>query len=107
VETDLFFDQGQIVMELAGLEYIGSGKITDPETGVQEKIDLSAKLDLCQLVLSLEQELTDDGNLYPKIEISEVAFTLHPDTFIVNADGDLPLYKNHKFEEGIKKWMTL
>jgi len=27
-------------MEMAGLEYIGSGKITDPETGVQEKIDL-------------------------------------------------------------------
>jgi hypothetical protein len=57
--------------------------------------------------MSLEQELTDDGNLYPKIEISEVAFTLQPDTFIVNAIGDLPLYKNHKFEEGIKKWMTL
>jgi len=107
VDTDLFFDQGQIVMELNGLEYIGSGKITDPETGVQEKIDLQAKLDLCQLVMSLEQELTDEGNLYPKIEISEVAFTLHPDTFVVNAAGDLPLYKNHKFEEGIKKWMTL
>lgn len=57
--------------------------------------------------MSLEQELTDDGNLYPKIEISEVAFTLKPDTFIVNAQGDLPLYKNHLFEEGIKKWMTL
>ena len=40
VETDLFFDQGQIVMEMNGLEYYGSGKITDPETGVQEKIDL-------------------------------------------------------------------
>lgn len=57
--------------------------------------------------MSLEQELTDEGNLYPKIEISEVAFTLQPDTFVVNAQGDLPLYKNHKFEEGIKKWMTL
>lgn len=57
--------------------------------------------------MSLEQELTDEGNLYPKIEIAEVAFTLHPDTFIVNAQGELPLYKNRKFEEGIKKWMTL
>jgi len=27
-------------MELNGLEYVGTGKITDPETGVQEKIDL-------------------------------------------------------------------
>jgi hypothetical protein len=34
-------------MELNGLEYIGSGKITDPETGVQEKIHLKAQLDLC------------------------------------------------------------
>ena len=57
--------------------------------------------------MSLEQELTDEGNLYPKIEISDVAFTLHPDTFVVNAKGDLPLYKSHQFETGIKKWMTL
>lgn len=83
VKTDLFFDQGQIVMELSGLEYVGTGKITDPETGVQEQIDLRAQLDLCQMVMSLEQTLTDEGNLYPKIEISEVAFTLHPDTFMV------------------------
>ena len=34
IETDLFFDQGQIVMEMNGLEYVGSGKITDPETGI-------------------------------------------------------------------------
>ena len=94
-------------MELTGLEYTGIGKITDPETGVQENIDLKAKLDLCQLVMSLEQTLTDDGNLYPKIEISDVAFTLQPDSFIVNAQGDLPLYKSHLFETGIQRWMTL
>lgn len=33
VKTDLFFDQGQIVMELTGLEYTGKGTITDPKTG--------------------------------------------------------------------------
>ena len=94
-------------MELTGLEYVGTGKITDPQTGVQEDINLKASLDLCQMVMSLEQELTEEGNLYPKIEIAEVAFTLHPDTFMVNAEGDLPLYKSHQFETGIKKWMTL
>jgi hypothetical protein len=57
--------------------------------------------------MSLEQTLTDEGNLYPKIEIAEVAFTLHPDTFIVSAQGDLPLYRSHQFETGVKKWMTL
>ena len=95
VKTDLFFDQGQIVMELTGLEYTGTGKITDPKTGTQETINMKAQLDLCQLVMSLEQTLSDEGNLYPKIEISEAAFTLHPDTFMVNVEGDLPLYKSH------------
>ena len=33
VNTDLFFDQGQVVMEINGLEYHGKGKITDPTTG--------------------------------------------------------------------------
>ena len=32
--SDLFFDNGQIVMELNGLEFAGSGHITDPSTGV-------------------------------------------------------------------------
>ena len=54
VKTDLFFDQGQIVMELTGLEYTGEGKITDPQTGVQESIKMKAQLDLCYLVMSLE-----------------------------------------------------
>jgi len=67
---------------------------------------LQADLDLAQVVATLDQELTDEGNLYPKIEISEVAFTLHPDMFILKTSGDLPLYKTHKFETGIKKWMV-
>ena len=54
------------------------------------------------MVLSLEQEINDDGYVLPKIEVSDVAFTLHPDMFIVNAHGDLPLYKTNKFEQGIK-----
>jgi len=95
VNSDVFFDNGQIVMEISGLEYVGSGRITDPDSGRQESIDLKASLDLCQLVLSLDQELTDEGYIYPKVEISEIAFQLHPDMFIVNAHGDLPLYKSH------------
>jgi len=34
-----------------------------------------------------------------------VAFTLLPDQFVVNATGDLPLYKSRSFEDGVKKWM--
>ena len=32
--TELFFDDGQIVMEIEGLEFVGKGRITDPESGV-------------------------------------------------------------------------
>jgi hypothetical protein len=83
LNTELFFDQGQIVMEINGLEFVGSGTITDPNTGKQDTVNLKASLDLAQLVLSLDQELTEEGYIYPKIEISEVAFTLHKDLFLV------------------------
>jgi len=34
VKSELFFDQGQIVMELSNLKFTGNGMITDPESGV-------------------------------------------------------------------------
>jgi hypothetical protein len=105
IESDLFFDQGQIVMEIAGLEFSGLGSISDRRSGRVDDIKIKAEVDLAQLVLNLEQDLTEDGFLHPKVEISEVALTLHPDLFQVEASGDLPLYKSHRFEEGIKKWM--
>ena len=45
--SDLFFDSGQIVMELNGLEFAGSGHITDPSTGVQESLTFNAAIELC------------------------------------------------------------
>jgi hypothetical protein len=46
------------------------------------------------MVMSLDQELTDEGYIYPKISISDVAFTLKPDMLLVKTTGELPLYKN-------------
>ena len=98
LETDLFFDQGQIVMELNGLEFQGSGSLAakDDKEGrrdkdkkgkggkgalnkaknslKKDKVYFSSSLDLAQLVLSLDQEVSDEGFLYPKIDITEVAF---------------------------------
>ena len=34
MSTELLFDQGQVVMEVSGLEYAGVGKITDPSSGI-------------------------------------------------------------------------
>ena len=45
VKSDLFFDQGQIVVEMQELEYRGEGQITDPQSGKKENILLQARLD--------------------------------------------------------------
>jgi len=106
IDSDLFFDQGQIVMEINGLEFRGFGSIVDNRSRKKEKITFTSDIDLAQLVMSLDQEVTDEGNLYPKVEISEVAFTLHPEQFKVDVAGDLPLYKSREFEDAVKKWMN-
>ena len=37
--------------------------------------------------------------------MTDVVFTLLPDMLMVDAEGDLPLYKSRQFEEAIKKWL--
>lgn len=81
-------------MELENLEFVGKGMITDPETGIQEKINMAVDMDLCQIVMRLETEV-QDGYVYPKIELKDAAFTLNSKTFNINGEGDLPLYKQH------------
>lgn len=44
-------------MELENLEFVGKGMITDPETGIQEKINMAVDMDLCQIVMRLETEV--------------------------------------------------
>ena len=56
------------------------------------------------MVLTLDQ-IVDDGNVYPSIEVSDAVFTLKMNDLIVNASGELPLYKSREFEKGVKKWM--
>lgn len=105
IQTELFFDQGQMVTEISGLQYIGTGQVTDPDTGIQDTIALSAPLDLFQLVLTPNQELTKEGYIYPKIDVTEAVFQLNLKRFDIHLAGDLPIYKAHSFEEAIKKWM--
>lgn len=83
--SDLFFDAGQIVMEINGLEFAGTGFITDPSTGIQESLTFNAAIELCQLVITPDQEASDEGNVYPKMEITDIVFQLHPDGYVINA----------------------
>lgn len=91
-------------MEINNMEYAGHGEITDGQ-GKSGILNLQAPLDFCQLVLSLDQVVSDDGSLLPKITVSEVAFQLKGEHMSVRIDGDLPLYQTQKFEQGVKNWL--
>ena len=41
-------------MELENLAFSGNGLITDPDSGIQEKIKMEVDMDLCQIVMKLE-----------------------------------------------------
>lgn len=58
------------------------------------------------MVLSLDQEYTEEGFVWPKVEVSEVTFALKPELFRVHLEGDLPVYKNRRFEQAVQKWLT-
>lgn len=105
IHSDLFFDQGQLVLEVGDLEFSGTGLITDPETKVQAKIELHAPLDLCQIIMSLEQQVSSEGSLLPKIDVTDAALTLHKDQFRVETQGQLPIYRSNQFKSGLQKWM--
>lgn len=104
IESELFFDQGQIVMEINNLSYAGHGEITD-SAGNSGVLALHAPLEFCQLVMSLDQVVNDEGSLLPKITVSDVAFQLKKDAFSISIDGNLPVYETSQFKEGVKKWM--
>lgn len=44
------------------------------------------------MVMRLETEV-EEGYVYPKIELKDVAFTLNSKTYQISGEGDLPLYK--------------
>ena len=105
VETDLFFDQGQIVMEVNNLEYRGAAQLSDPRTGKEGVLKMQAPLEFCQIVLSLDQEVNDAGMLLPKLTVHDVALQLQKSALVVAVDGDLPVYQSGAFENTIKDWI--
>ena len=41
----------------------------------------------------MDQELSNEGFVYPKIEVTEVVFQLDQKMFKIDLKGDLPVYK--------------
>lgn len=91
------------MLELNNLEYAGKGVLVDKETGVRGDIYLSTPLEYCQVVFSLDQEVTDEGNLVPRLVISDVQFQLPSEGFDVIIDADLPVRKSGPIREEFKK----
>jgi hypothetical protein len=60
-------------MEIKDLEIRGQGDV-ESGNGSTEVLKIRAPIELCQLVLTPEQEMTDDGILHPKFEIADTVF---------------------------------
>lgn len=102
----MMVDEGQILLEMHELYFVGKGKIEDPKTKAKESIDFNAAISTCQVLLSLGEEYATWGSLYPKINVDQVTFQVQEDLIKVSASGSLPLYKSHDFEKAVKKWFV-
>ncbi len=56
--------------------------------------------------MTLSEQLSEWNSVLPRVNVNEVIFTLDENLIVVNALGDLPLYKSHGFEEQVKRWLV-
>jgi hypothetical protein len=52
------------------------------------------------------EEYSKWGSLYPRVNIEGVIFKVPDYEIVVSAQGDLPLYKSHTFEQSVKRWFV-
>ena len=104
-DTDVFFDDDNVIISISNLKYGGKGMITDMETNVKESIQLDSMLEPVQIVFKLGTK-EEKGKIYPKVDVVSTKLKVIPGTIVIDAKGDLPIYKAQKFEEGIKSWLT-
>lgn len=77
--------------------YGGKGSITDMETNVKESITIDSKLEPIQIVLKMGTKEIKD-KVYPKVDVVSTKLKIIPGTIVIDAKGDLPLYKTQKFD---------
>lgn len=93
VDSKLTFLEHVIIANMEGLEYVGSGEITDPNTGIRDTIEMVAVLSKTQLFITFSNQTNDDGFVLPMINFNKVHFKLDQDQINVKLQGDLPVYK--------------
>lgn len=69
LKLEMMVDEGQILLEMHDLEFSGNGLIEDPKTKNKERIEFTAPISTCQILLSLGEEYASWGSLYPRINV--------------------------------------
>lgn len=90
--SDIFFDDDNVIISLTNLRYGGRGTITDMETNVKEQIEITSLLEPVQVVFKLGTKV-EEGKIYPKVDVVSTKLKIIPGTIQIDAKGDLPLYK--------------
>eukprot|EP00347_Sterkiella_histriomuscorum_P009557 403340748 len=103
-EVEVFFDEGQIMLEMHNLQINGHGMLKEPEFGFLEQISFQAPVQTGQIIIT-PTETVRNSNMYPKFLIDEVNIILDESNIIVSAQGQVPLFKTKKFEAAIQKWL--
>lgn len=74
MKLEMMVDEGQILLEMHDLYFVGKGTIEDPKTKAKETIDYNAPISTCQILLSLGEEYAAWGSLYPRVNVDQVTF---------------------------------
>ena len=94
MQLEVFFDEGNIILEAHDLEFSGRGEIPLKGKG-EERVEFHAPISTCQIVMSVAEEYATWGSVYPRINVDQVMMNIDEQLITVSAFGDLPLYKSH------------
>jgi hypothetical protein len=87
LDLELYFEEGNIIIEMHDLEVVGSGLIKDPDNGNIEVINFSGPITTGNIVIHPEEELHQDGEMYPRFSVVEVNIKLDQTNVIASAHG--------------------
>ena len=107
LEFEVIFEEPRhFIVQFSNLIYLGKGFFKDAESGANEKVSFKCPINNAQFIFKLSHQVMEWGAKWPKIEVELIAFQLQEDLATVTLRGNLPLYKQHNFEEEIKTYFV-
>ena len=101
----MFFEEGNIILEMHDLLLAGHGMIRDPDMGHMEIIEFKGPITTGNIEIKPIETLNANGDMFPRFEIGEVSIVLDKLNTVVVAHGQTPLFKSHGFEEAVREWL--